>query len=367
MKKYSCKQLRCFFARLSVAGLVVVLAVIVPTITIVSFNELYLYNKFMGNISQVQGVLEIWNVDSFDAGFYSKSRFLEKVSVKFSNSYQGVHFLVHSYTPQEAQALWEQGKRPAILSFGAGCMGDIEPDMAPITLLEGNSPTAVPWCLGGYALYSRTSYLQSAGISSYTSLTDILFTAGYTKQNKQSTLKVASLGYANNGYVCPEWVISQHATLPFQTNEIYEHVQSLTAYEAYVGFMNHAYSIFLGTQRDAVRLESRIQAGKLDDCLIEGVNGVQPLVQYISIVKAEEAVESVCSLFIQFLLSNSVQQNLQHLGMFSPTLTNVYNQQENPLLYVLEQSVPRNKTYLPAFLNKNEFDSYKNALTKNHA
>lgn len=368
MKKVKCKTIKTVLVRLGVCALVVALVVLVPTLTILSFNELYLYNKFVGNVSSVKGVLEIWNVDSFDGGYYSKGKFLEKISVQFSREYKGVHFLVQSYTPQEAQALWEQGKRPALLSFGAGSMGEISSSMANITNLSQTSGgKAIAWCVGAYGLFSRSSYLQSAGISSYTSLQDIMFKAGYTQQQKNTSHKIYSLGYSNVGYVCPSWVIRQATQVPSVAEEISPLAQTATAFEMYTEFLNHSFSILLGSHRDAVRLESRIQAGKIDDICVDALQGVQALVQYISIVQGNAQVEDVCQLFIQFLTSTSVQTKLQGLGMFSPYVQNLYTKEQNPLLFVLEQSVHANTNYLPAFLTEEEFLACKQGLTKNNA
>ena len=81
-------------------SLLVAIFAVIPTIGVATKNNL-INKKFRGNANEYQGVISVWNVDTFEGGSSSKSDFLIKTGTLFAKDYNGIYFLVDNITPEE--------------------------------------------------------------------------------------------------------------------------------------------------------------------------------------------------------------------------------------------------------------------------
>ena len=168
-------------------------------------------------------VVRIWNVDTFEGGKGSRTSFLRRVALKAEKDNEGVYYFISSYTLEGANAAFEAGEAPDLLSFGIGLSAFAEMSLPlPYSFAGGNTDAgclAYPWCGGGYYLFSLKDNFEEEGIT------------------------VISKG-GNN---LPEVAASMAGI----TGELAE------SNAAYVGFLSGKYRYLLGTQRDECRFAAR--------------------------------------------------------------------------------------------------------------
>lgn len=221
-------------------------------------------------------IVKIWNVDTFEGGKGSRTSFLRRVALQAEKENDGVFYFITSYTLEGANAAYEAGNRPDILSFGIGLSAYAEISLPlPYTFAGGNTKEgclAYPWCGGEYYLFSLTENFEEKGTTAL----------------------------SKGGNNLPE-VAANLAGIKGETVE---------STAAYVGFLSGKYRYLLGTQRDVCRFASR------------GINVYNKplanycdLYQYISVLSAEKRAD--CDLFVNTLLSTKIQEQLSDIGMFS--------------------------------------------------
>ncbi|MDE6059315.1 MAG: hypothetical protein K2G44_04660 [Clostridia bacterium] len=221
-------------------------------------------------------VVRIWNVDTFEGGKGSRTSFLRRVALKAEKVNEGVYYFISSYSLEGANAAFEAGESPDLLSFGIGLSAFAEKSLPlPYLFAGGNTDAgclAYPWCGGGYYLFSLTENFEEKGTT------------------------VISKG-GNN---LPEVAASMAGI----TGEFAE------SNAAYVGFLSGKYRYLLGTQRDECRFATR------------GVNVYKKplekycdLYQYVSVLSAKKRAD--CNAFLDVLFSAETQQELSDIGMYS--------------------------------------------------
>ncbi len=220
-------------------------------------------------------VVTVWNVDTFEGGKGSRTTFLRSVARTVEKERDGVFFLVSSYTLEGASAAFAKGERPDLLSFGLGLSDGAECSLAlPYTFAGGELSgkcRAVPWCMGGYFLFSLTDDFEKAGNCAI------------------------SDGGSNLA------ILSAHLEgIPGEEIE---------AQAAYVGFLDGKYRYLLGTQRDICRFASR---GKT--VYSRPLEKYNDLFQYISLTKEEHREDALA--YVEKLLSEGTQQRLSEIGFF---------------------------------------------------
>ena len=99
---------------------------LVVCIIFVSVAPIYILPKVYKNYSfdmlnREDGVfLELWEVDTFEGGTNSRSKFLEKVAIAFEKKNSGVFVVVRNLTLDQLKLMLSQEKLPDMLSFGIG-------------------------------------------------------------------------------------------------------------------------------------------------------------------------------------------------------------------------------------------------------
>lgn len=220
-----------------------------------------------------QTVVRIWNIDTFEGGKGSRTAFLRSVARSFGER-EGVYFLVTSYTSEGADEAFLHGEKPDLISFGIGlsCFLDAAlplPYVFPAAEAEGKT-RAVPWCCGGYVLFSLEDDFQSAGKTAI------------------------SVGGANLGCVAARYAEIEGEELPSEA--------------AYTGFLAGKYRYLLGTQRDACRFAARGVS-----VFERPLPAYNDLFQCISLLNPEK--EELGLKFIAELLSPAVRSRLWEIGM----------------------------------------------------
>lgn len=229
------------------------------------------------------GVVRLWNVDTFEGGKGSRTAFLNRIAAVYEKNNPGIFVMVSSYTAEGAAAAFAEGNYPDMLSFGPGFSAAAEKCLC----IEGFSFSggtvagecrAVPWCRGGYALFSLEDGFDDVG-------------AGNT---------VVSSGGSNLPLVAA-------ALLPLGD------AASEESTSAYVRFLGGKYKYLLGTQRDVCRFAAR---GVNVYC--RPLGEFSDLYQYIAVLAEGEAEREICGEYIRTLLGEDSQKRLTEIGMFSP-------------------------------------------------
>ena len=365
-KKRKVKFIFAVFSKMAIISLLVGIMIIAPTFGVVYHSRKKLMEeKMFGKKAEFQGVITLWNVDTFEGGTSSRSAFLESVAVNFEKQNKGAFIKVESLTINEMLANIKMGKLPNLFSFGTGIAGYLEKDMKTLSndfsskvkpnflaagLSRGNLK-ALPWNYGGYGLITTTEKIEKAKLEPVETLDNIAFNLAYDKIFKKSTKHIYSLTFGKNDYVNGLDVFSRHFTnksaVELSQNGIIDERYNLQSpYDAYVNFVSGKSSMLLGTQRDIARMENRINAGNESDFLFYALGEYTDLVCYISVIKSQEAIEKVCSNFIEYLLSETIQKKLVNIGMLSPTNLKLY---QDGAMGKLEESITEKTLVKSAF------------------
>ena len=222
-------------------------------------------------------VVRVWNVDTFEGGKGSRTSFLQSVA----RSLQGeeAYYLVTSYTLEGAKAAFQEGDCPDVLSLGVG-LAEFTERLLPLPYSFaggslGGETLAVPWCMGGYYLFSLTDF-EGEGRTAI------------------------SVGGENLSCVSARLEGIEG-----------EEVESIAAY---TGFLSGKYRYLLGTQRDICRFSARgvsVERKPLTE--------YNDLYQYVGILSAEKREEAMA--FVEALLSPETQGRLNEIGMSPPEKT----------------------------------------------
>ncbi len=370
--KITAKEAKKLAFRL-VVGLFVVLAIVlVPTLCV--YYPDIISNRFSPRLAAYQGVVELWNIDSFEGGTGSKSGFLQTRAMEYQEQNKGFYVLVRNMTETECLLALQNGQRPAMFSFGVGVASELKEYLASITLSKNTNIRkefvsaatidgkiyAVPWCRGVYSLISTTSNLAAVGITD-SALSDIALMCGYTKNlSNGKTKTVYSLAFGGNGYISPQAAFGTNYGILAQTETSYRaDYDTLTSYNAYCDFIEGKASILLGTQRDIARIENRISLGKIDGVVYQHITSYTDLLQYIAISNsAAQEIYNQCSNFVSFLTSETCQLKLANIGMFSVSnlSKNLYSAEE---WLNIELLCSQTCTVQPLFSSKQEISASK--------
>lgn len=338
--------------------IVILIAVLtlVPVVRLASENKDALKAKFIGKQAEYQGVLTLWNIDTFEGGNLSKSSFLLSTAAKFEKKNKGALIKVENLSIDQMQESLKQGILPDMVSFGTGLGKYFVQDLVPFdqsfeSLILPNfyssglynlKQVAVAFIAGGYVLLSSTEKIQAAGKDNAANLKELALSLNYTKKLRKKEQNVYSITFGQNEYTGAFDVFSRTFTDVslqelVQSGVVDEKYKSQSPYQAYVGFVSGDSSVLLGTQRDIIRLQGRVLAGKQQDLLCQPLGAYTDLVQYIGLCTDQDAKYKVCCEFVKFLLSDDIQKSLLDAGMLSPTGLKIYNNGEP--LHDLEMAV----------------------------
>ena len=333
------KVKRFLFLAISKGMLIAFLILIllaVPTVKIVVDNKDKLSQKFFGVKAEFQGVLTLWNIDTFEGGTVGKSYFLETVASKFEKKQKGALIKVENLSISQMQESLKAGILPDMVSFGTGLgkyfVNDLLPydDTISKNILSSflsagiydGKVLAVPLMTGTYTLISTTEKIQNAGKEYNKDLKELALELGYTKKFRKSEKQIYSLTFGQNEYSGAFDTFSrefseQSLEVLISENIVDPKCKSQTPYNAYETFVKGEASVLLGSQRDVVRMENRKMAGKENDVIYYPLKEYTDLVQLFGICTKDIKKYKVCTSFTEFLISDQVQKTLCDVGMFS--------------------------------------------------
>ena len=127
MKKLNKFQLKKIFVRCSVLVLSLVLLVYLPLVSIKKDENLVLiYEGFIGKKSEYEGMIEIWNIDTFEAVNVSKTQLLAIASKNFQKENKGLYFMIRNLSETECLNLLKSGQKPDLFSCSYGVSDKIK-------------------------------------------------------------------------------------------------------------------------------------------------------------------------------------------------------------------------------------------------
>ena len=295
-----------------------------PTLSLAGGEDFSLGKIFSSEPSEFQGILEVWNIDTFEAGSSSKESFLLEVAKEFQKQNKGTYIIVKNLTIDELNLSLQAGKTPDLFSFGFG-VGDIlksylceigRSDSKYQALDESGvvdgKTFAVGYLLGGYYLFSTQDKILNAGLDSENIiLSEKLNNAGYVKELRNGGKKVHSVSYGKSLYNTPLKAIENYYV---SAENIKEEEDDFEAYQNFISFESS--TILLGTQRTLARLENKVRIGQLDSFLCEVVSSYCDLVQYLGVCKnASELKQKYAQKFIDMVLSEEMAKTAIKIGM----------------------------------------------------
>ena len=327
--------------RRGVAGvLVVFLLVFLPTLGLRSDENLTLiYNAFVGAKSKYQGMIEIWNIDTFESGTVSKISILNDYAKTFQKDNKGLYFIVRNVTETECGYMLASGQKPDMFSCSYGVASELADYVdvfsdSEIDLLSNfknagmnlnGELSGVAWCSGAYFLISTNQSLEKANVDTEkpVSLLDLSLSLGYEKENKNYKTTVYSLGYGCHKYIMPQVALSSYndnGELSISDLSINLEESKQSSYSAYCNFIAGKSVVLLGTQRDVVRMKNREKLGKASDVIFEPLTKFTDLVQFMFLTKCEDKTKrEYMEKFVRFVLEKNQQTKLLEKSLFPVT------------------------------------------------
>ncbi len=235
-----------------------------------------------------KALLTIWQIDSFEGGKGSRTAFLRSISLGFTKQNKGVLTLVIPHTVKSAQKAISEGKIPDIISVGA-CGLDFsayQKEMGSFSVEGGGTLNGkryfTAWARGGYFKLSKGN-----GES----------LIAYENDYNSSLIALAlSSCVANN-------------------------LKIMEREEALQAFIRGKNVSLIGTHRDVVRLQNRGVEFEFD-VLSEFCD----LYQYALITSKDN--EYYSRLFVNYLLTDGVQNKLVDISMLSTVKGGLYSDNE---------------------------------------
>jgi len=325
-------------------------------------NDNSLSDKFFGSKSSFQGIVTLWNVDTFEGGTASRENFLEKVAVEFERQNKGVLIKVENLSLEQFNANLKAGKIPDIFTYGMGVSNYLSKYMTQISLSQNNLKSnfyasglkngqllAVPWAFGCYSLITTVDRLDKFDLSYQGQLRDVAFNLAQDITNKKKTKHIYSLTLGTNQFTSSVDAFSrvfENGLVGLVQNGVVDSDYSnQTSYQAYVNFISNKANCLLGTTRDIARMQNRLKAGSESFVYYDIVSEYTDLVCFASITTQNLQLKDICNNFINLLISSKIQQKISSIGLFSPTKEICY---KDDLLYASfeqllnEQTVVKN-------------------------
>ena len=265
-----------------------------------------------------EGIVSLWHIDTFEGGTGSRRKFLLDLAVKYEKKHAGTLIMAIDYTVAGAEEEMKNGKFPDMISFGNGlelkAFSELKTENAYPEGVFSGTPAAAIWAKGEYALFSKT---EPSG-KEIDSLTV-----------SQSEYNLPLVAFALSGFTAKKIVVK-------------------TPSEAYADFINGKTDCLLGTQRDVYRLLNRGF-----NAAVTPLSSFSDLNQFIAITGDNPQKNACAREFIDLLLSDAVQNDLNKIGLFSVFGRVSY---EDPSLSALSEI--RNNG-VSAFLEKGKIDEIR--------
>lgn len=264
------------------------------------------------------GVLELWNVESFEGGSGSRSSWLTSVASKFEQQNKGLFVHVTNLTVEQMQQKLADGQSYDLISFsrGVGCLltdlaelntsvGDLLPNMV-VAGQQGGKQYAIPYYAGAYCLFARSNQLEQD------KLLENVLTATYLRKVGKNQIVLQPLLCGFTPYNSPL------SALAMSGAKGSANVKQNTQYSAYELFLGNKTAVtLLGTQRDIYRLSKRVEMDKIEPLSFCALGGYTDLVQFVAVSKNVAEKMQSCQEFVQYLVDKTTQQRLVDINMFS--------------------------------------------------
>lgn len=312
----------------------VLLFVYLPFLHLKKYDEMSLiYRTFIGESSEYQGMIEIWNIDTFESGTMSKTSFLESRAKVFQSKYKGLYFMIRNVTENECFNMIDSGQRPDLFSCSyvvaervreyvcafEAQNADIYPNFLQAGKVDGLI-YAMPWCAGFYSLISTKEKLEKAGkYSEDVCLADVAFDSGYSYKLGKKEKTSVSLTFGANGKLMPQnAILAYNKNSIVQENGVDANAKNQTQYSAYSKFVINEATILLGSQRDLFRIQNKQKQGKMEDVLVCPLTGYTDMVQFMMLAKNEDGLrKKYAEKFALFLVEEDSQKAVEKMGMFA--------------------------------------------------
>ena len=278
-----------------------------------------------------RGVISVWQIDSFEGGSGSRKNFLLSAARGFEKENEGVLVMVTEHTPESAEKSMREGSFPDAVSYGNGTeITGAKKLSTPFFIggAVGKDMYAVPWCRGGYCLIANVS-------------------VGARFNGEFPDLSSETVIVSQGEYTVPLAALCTEKENPLKIGGL----DVLKPMEAYVKFAEGKTKYFLGTQRDVVRLTTR--GFSLEVYPLAGYNDIY---QYISLTSVSDEKSFYAEKFINYLLSEKVQESLHKINMFSA----FYNVKNDNATLNLIQNADCKRT-VSAFTSKEELRNLQNS------
>ena len=344
-------------SRTALIAVLICVLVFASTIGLAAENKDNLVKKFFGEKASYQGIITLWNIDTFEGGTVGKSYFLETVASRFEARNKGALIKVENLSISQMQESLKKGTMPDIVSIGTGIARYFQQNLIAYSddfskgilsnfyasgLFDGRL-FALPYMAGGYTLISTAEKIQNAGgeWSDGDNLKQLALELSWTKKQRKNEKQICSLTFGQNEYTssldCFSRAFENQSVDNLIQNKVLDtNCKMQSPYQAYANFVAGTASVLLGTQRDVARIENRVLAGKMSDIIYQPLGEYLDLVQYIGICTNDEAKQSVCMDFAKFLISDEVQKSLSQVGMFSVTGKSIY---KGGVMKIFEESL----------------------------
>ena len=186
LSKFSLTFLRKYFLRILFAVLIIAFLILSP---FTLFSKIHKLNYSLNGEYQFdyQGVIELWNVDTFEGGSVSRATFLEKRAIEFEKENKGIFISVNNVSLEQLKLNLENNKKPHIITFGIGAGEYIEneiisfssglncrDDLLKSSTLNGQIK-ALPIMLGGYTLISNKEIVTSEKLNENLQSYEVVF------------------------------------------------------------------------------------------------------------------------------------------------------------------------------------------------
>lgn len=368
MKKKRLKKFLIFTVTNSLMfSILILICIFIPAIN-VTVKTYYnaLSSTFVGKKAEYQGVISLWNIDTFEGGSSSKSGFLMARAQEFEKQNKGAFIKVENLTVDEMISKLKNNEMPHIVSFGSGVGNYFEKQMLDLnqkfsSILKSNlygaglkdtKLLAVAWAVSGYSLISTSEKIEKVGFQYSNNLKELIFKLSYDKKVGKKSKHINSLTFGGNNYSnALNSFVNEFVQSPLSLSQdliLDDSYNVQTYYDAYCNFIENKASILYGTGRDLYRMNNRLSAGKLQDFVYEPLEKYTDLVQFISVLQSKSDIEKVCRRFVSFLLNKNSQEKLVGIGMCSARKNmQIY---KNNMLEKLENSINENTKIKSAFI-----------------
>ncbi|MCH5157252.1 MAG: hypothetical protein J1G02_05190 [Clostridiales bacterium] len=275
-----------------------------------------------------KGVLELWNVETFEGGIGSREAWLINKASKFEQSHTGLFVHVTSLTVEQLQAKLDNGEAFDMICFSRGAGSMVQEQLAPISQSMGfvrdnfllsaqldSKQYAMPLYAGVYCLFARVEQLPAE------QLLQNALTHTFTRKVGKNTVELQPMVCGFTQYNSPLSALAMSGG----HGKASSISQDTTQYQAYEQFVaNRTAVTLLGTQRDMYRLSQKESNGKIEQLGFAPLGGYTDLVQYVGVSNNAGDKSDACTEYVSYLLSETTQSTLVNLSLFSVLNTTFY-------------------------------------------